>query len=94
MSRWITALCFLLMAAPTGGTGQVPVTVEQDLIFSRVEGAAVLADIAYPVDGDELPVIMYVHGGRWRAGSRVNDAGLQVAEWAAAGPGMHAAPRC
>ena len=85
MSRSVTTLCFLLMAAPTGGTGQVPVTVEQDLIFSRVEGAAVLADIAYPVDGDELPVIMYVHGGRWRAGSRVNDAGLQVAEWAGRG---------
>ena len=28
---------------------------------------------------------MYVHGGRWRAGQRVNDAGLQVAEWAGRG---------
>jgi len=85
MSRSITALVLLLLAAPTGATGQVPVTVKEDLIFSRVEGAAVLADIAYPVDGDELPVIMYVHGGRWRAGSRVNDAGLQVSDWAGRG---------
>ena len=61
MSRSVTTLCFLLMAAPTGGAAQVPVTVEKDLIFSRVEGAAVLADIAYPVDGDELPVLSLIH---------------------------------
>ena len=85
MSRFITAFALVALAVPAVGVAQVPVTVEEDVIFSRVDGAAVLADIAYPVGGSALPVIMYVHGGRWRGGSRVNDAGLQVAEWAGMG---------
>lgn len=65
---------------------QTPVTIEEDVIFSRVAGSAVLADIAYPVAGEELPVIMYVHGGRWRAGARKNyRTGLDVAQWAGMG---------
>ncbi len=85
MSRLPMAFILLGLAVPVAGSAQVPITVEKDVIFSRVEGAAVLADVAYPVGGSDLPVIMYVHGGRWRAGTRVNDAGLQVAEWAGMG---------
>ncbi len=85
MSRSITTLVVLTLLVPTVAQTQVPVTVETDVIYSRTLGSAVLADIAYPVDGEDLPVIMYVHGGRWRAGQRVNDAGLKVAEWAGRG---------
>ncbi len=85
MSRLPMAFILLGLAVPVAGSAQVPITVEKDVIFSRVEGAGVLADVAYPVGGSDLPVIMYVHGGRWRAGTRVNDAGLQVAEWAGMG---------
>ena len=86
MVRLALTLTLLALGVPTVGNAQVPVTVERDVIFSRVDGAAVLADIAYPAEmSGDLPVIMYVHGGRWRGGSRQNDAGLQVAEWA--GPG-------
>ncbi len=85
MSRSIVTLAALTLLAPTAVSVQVPVTVETDVIYSRTRGSAVLADIAYPVDGENLPVILYVHGGRWRAGQRVNDAGLQVAEWAGRG---------
>lgn len=72
-----------LVAAPL--TAQTPVTVEKDVVYSRTNGSAVLADVAYPVGGRDLPVIMYVHGGRWRSGERVNAEGLQVAEWAGLG---------
>ena len=85
MSRSITTLAVLTLLAPTMAQAQVPVTVEEDVIFSRTLGSAVLADIAYPIDGEDLPVIMYVHGGRWRGGQRVNDAGLQIAQWAGRG---------
>jgi acetyl esterase/lipase len=83
--RSIITFAVLTLLSPTVAPAQVPVTVETDVIYSRALGSAVLADIAYPVDGEDLPVIMYVHGGRWRAGQRVNDAGLQVAEWAGRG---------
>ncbi len=85
MSRMIMSLAVLTLMASTGALAQTPVTVEKDVIFSRTLGSAVLADIAYPVDGEDLPVIMYVHGGRWRGGTRVNNAGLQVAQWAGMG---------
>lgn len=85
MSRLITALALLGLTVPAAALAQTPVTVERDVIFSRTLGSAVLADIAYPVDGEDLPVIMYVHGGRWRGGQRVNDAGLRVAQWAGRG---------
>jgi acetyl esterase/lipase len=57
------------------------VTVE-DLIYCQVDGAALLADIAYPVMDEPLPVILYIHGGRWRAGSRTAASGIQVSDWA------------
>lgn len=73
------------LLVPGSAVAQVPVTVETDVIYSRTNGSALLADVAYPVDGTDLPVIMYVHGGRWVAGQRDNAAGLQVAEWAGLG---------
>ena len=85
MSRLTVAIASLALTIPTAVLAQTPVTVEEDVIFSRTLGSAILADIAYPVDSTDLPVIMYVHGGRWGGGTRVNDSGLQVAQWAGMG---------
>lgn len=85
MLRSITTLTILMLLGPIAVRAQTEITIEEDVIYSRTLGSAVLADIAYPVDGQDLPVIMYVHGGRWRGGARVNDEGLQVAEWAERG---------
>ena len=85
MSRHTAVIASLILTIPTTALAQTPVTVEEDVIFSRTLGSAILADIAYPVDGADLPVIMYVHGGRWRGGTRVNDSGLRVAQWAGLG---------
>ncbi len=75
----------LALPLPVAAPAQTPVTVERDVIFTRTLGSAILADIAYPVEGAERPVIMYVHGGRWRGGTRVNDSGLHVAQRAGLG---------
>jgi acetyl esterase/lipase len=85
MSRLTTAIASLALTIPTTALAQTPVIVEGDVIFSRTLGSAILADIAYPVDGADLPVMIYVHGGRWRGGTRVNNAGLQVVQWAGMG---------
>jgi acetyl esterase/lipase len=82
-SPW--ALVSVALLLPATATPQVPVTVETDIIYSRTNGSAVLADIAYPVGGTDLPAIIYVHGGRWVGGQRDNAQGLQVAEWAGLG---------
>jgi acetyl esterase/lipase len=83
--RNLAGFVLAALLAPASLTAQVPVKVEEDVIYSRTNGSAVLADIAYPVGGAELPAIIYVHGGRWRSGERVNAQGLQVAEWAGLG---------
>jgi acetyl esterase/lipase len=85
MSKLTTALTLLGVAMPAGVLAQTPVTVASDVIYGRTNGSALLADIAYPVGGTDLPAIMYVHGGRWRSGERVYPDGLQVAEWAGRG---------
>ena len=85
MSRLTAAIASLALTIPTAVLAQTPVIVKENVIFSRTLGSAILADIAYPVDGADLPAMIYVHGGRWRGGTRVNNAGLQVAQWAGMG---------
>jgi acetyl esterase/lipase len=66
--------------------GQQPnVTTTRDVIYGRVDGAALLADIAFPAGREGLPAILSVHGGRWRAGNRTDASSIKVDEWAAAG---------
>lgn len=76
----------LAVLVPASSSAQAPLLVERDVIYSRTNGSAMLADIAYgPATGQRLPAIVYVHGGRWRAGERQNSEGLQIEEWARMG---------
>jgi len=61
------------------------ILVERDVIYARPDGAAVLADIAYPEVRKSIPAILYVHGGRWTTGERVGRLQLYVEDWAKAG---------
>lgn len=58
-----------------------------DVIYGRVQGSALLADVAYADDEVSKPAIVYVFGGRWRAGSRLNNQGSweALAKWADSG---------
>ena len=60
---------------------------KKDVIYGRVGGAALLANLAYSSDGESLPVIMYVHGGRWFMGTRAGNfwEDLNVVDWAERG---------
>jgi len=80
-----TLMAILIMALlPAALTAQpsAPVVTKTDVIYGRVEGSALLANIAYP-DGPSLkPAIISVHGGRWRAGNRADASSIKVAQWA------------
>ncbi len=78
----ITAIALVCVSPVAFGQGTVPVTSKQDVIYGRVEGSALLADIAYPQRGDRLPAIVSVHGGRWRAGNRTDASSIKVSQWA------------
>lgn len=46
------------------------VEVQDDIVYGRIHGAGLLADIAYPVSKQPLPAIISVHGGRWVGGHK------------------------
>lgn len=59
-----------------------PVVTRTDVIYGRVEGSALLANIAYPDGPGSRPAILSVHGGRWRAGNRTDASSIKVTQWA------------
>ena len=59
-----------------------PVVTQTDLIYGRVEGSALLANLAYPAGPGRRPAILSVHGGRWRAGHRADASSIKVTQWA------------
>src|SRR5262245_28475943 len=59
-----------------------PVVTRTDLVYGRVEGSALLANLAYPDGPGPRPALISVHGGRWRAGNRTDASSIKVAQWA------------
>ncbi len=78
----IATLLMPLTSAALSAQPSAPVVTKTDVIYGRVEGSALLANLAYP-DGPSLkPAIISVHGGRWRAGNRTDASSIKVAQWA------------
>src|SRR5262245_47955143 len=61
------------------------VTVQEDLVYGRVHGAGLLADVAYPNAKGPLPAIVSVHGGRWVGGHKRDGSTIKVEQWAGFG---------
>jgi acetyl esterase/lipase len=61
------------------------VTHWEDVVYGRVHGAALLADIAYPDSQEPLPAIISVHGGRWVGGHKRDGSAIKVEQWAGLG---------
>jgi acetyl esterase/lipase len=61
------------------------VTVREDVVYGRVHGAGLLADIAFPASKDPLPAIISVHGGRWISGHKRDASTIKVGQWAKLG---------
>ena len=61
------------------------ITYKEDVVYGRVRGAGLLADIAYPESKQPLPAIISVHGGRWRGGDKRDGSTIKVQQWAGFG---------
>lgn len=59
-----------------------PIVTRTDVVFGRVEGSALLANLAYPDGPGPRPALLSVHGGRWRAGNRTDASSIRVQQWA------------
>ena len=55
------------------------------IVYGYVQGAGLLADVAW-LDADEpLPVVISIHGGRWYYGTRRDTGAINVRQWAGFG---------
>ena len=69
-------------ASASARQASAPVITRTDVIYGRVEGSALLANIAYPDGPGRRAAILSVHGGRWRAGNRTDASSIKVTQWA------------
>lgn len=58
------------------------IVVHEELVYGRVHGAGLLADLAYPKSDKPTPAIISVHGGRWRGGHKRDGSTIVVRQWA------------
>jgi alpha-L-fucosidase 2 len=56
-----------------------------DVVYGKVKGAALVADIAQPKGDGPFPAILSVHGGRWYGGHKNDASAIKPAEWAGFG---------
>ena len=61
------------------------VIVQEDVVYGRVHGAGLLADVAFPDTKELLPAIISVHGGRWVGGHKRDGSTIKVEQWAGFG---------
>jgi len=78
-------LAVVLVGLGCGVTQAADIVEKQDVVYGRVEGAGLLADVAYPAGDGPFPAILSVHGGRWRAGHRKDASSIKVRDWAERG---------
>lgn len=67
----LPVLIFLLITTKVFAS-EGPYQVVSDLVYSKPEGNPQLLDLYLPVDAkkDSLPVVVWVHGGGWKNGSK------------------------
>jgi acetyl esterase/lipase len=70
------------LAAAAGAQTAGKIVAHKDLIYGRVEGSALLADLGVPDSPGLRPAIVSIHGGRWRAGNRTDASSIKVEQWA------------
>src|SRR5262245_38957322 len=89
MRQTVLLVIALLVLFTTKGAAVEPdkIVHKQDVVYGRVHGAALLADIAYPEGPGPFPVILSVHGGRWVASSKTDpgEGAIDVKQWAGFG---------
>ena len=61
------------------------ITYKENVVYGKVHGAGLLADIAFPISDEPLPAILSVHGGRWRGGNKRDTSTIKVKQWAGFG---------
>ncbi len=75
MIRWFTALLVLITAsvqAQETSTGLMPLKITKipDVTYAQVDRHDLKLDIYLPTSVETAPLLVYIHGGAWRRGSK------------------------
>jgi alpha-L-fucosidase 2 len=77
--------CTAVSSEPAVNQPPPKIVYQEDVVYGRVHGAGLLADVAYPESSERLPAIISVHGGRWRGGHKRDASAIKVQQWAGFG---------
>ena len=72
-------------AKDSGPNKEAKILFKEDVVYGRVQGAGLLADIAHPEGKGPFPVILSVHGGRWFRETKSTHSAIKVRDWAGFG---------
>lgn len=84
-SQTILALATVMVCGFAAAAQAADEIVSKEVVYGRVHGAGLLADIAYPESKAPLPAIVSVHGGRWVGGHKKDPSTIKVEQWAGFG---------
>ncbi len=79
---WFLTLFACANPAANASKNDMKIIMHEDVVYGRVEGAGLLADVAYPEGKGPFPVILSVHGGRWFRESKTTASAIKVKQWA------------
>ena len=82
---WVFAVAILSTVCAGDKSDGKRTVYREDVVYGRVWGAGLLADVAYPETDKPLRAIISVHGGRWRAGHKRDGSTIDVKQWAELG---------
>ncbi len=82
---WLLPACHLFLCFASTAQEPPKIIHRDDIVYGQVQGAGLLADIAFPESKEKLPAIISVHGGRWKAGHKRDASTIKVDQWAGFG---------
>ncbi len=86
---WHLMICLVLPGLSFAQSPKVEtppnIKMQENVVYGQVQGAGLLADIAHPESGGPFPAIISVHGGRWKAGHKLDSSTIKVGQWAGFG---------
>src|SRR5438045_1068439 len=84
-ATWMTVVTLTQICNAQAEKNVGKIVSKEDVVYGRVHGAGLLADIAYPESKEPLPAIVSVHGGRWVGGHKKDTSTIRVDQWAGFG---------
>jgi acetyl esterase/lipase len=67
----VIALCQVTVGLTTvAGEDRFEVKVSRDIEFAKIDDVSLKLDLYQPVGAESPPLVVWVHGGAWRAGSK------------------------